>query len=439
MDVTKDKIFLVFLKYSIPSIFGMLSVSSASIVDGLFVGNYVGAIGLAAINITLPIFSLLFGVALMFTVGSLVVSGKLIGEGDTKSASDMFTKTFIIVLIFSTFLSTFLILNLDNSLSLLGSNEKLLPFAKEYLYILLLFMPFLMIGIVLDYFVKLDNKPFLAFIGLFATSISNVLLDWLFIVYFNLGLQGAALATGLSYMVLFIMLLPHYFSKSATIRFIKPLKGWNKILKSAFNGASEFTNEMSIGITTLIFNYVMITRFGVPGLAAFTVVNYMIWIGVMVGFAISDSLQPIISKNYGAKEYGRVHGFVKIASISVICIGSFLAFITLFFPEFILEIFLDKKDLHTKEILFDFMAIIWPVFFFHGTNMVISSYFTSMHKPIQSALIAISRSFILPVLFIFTLPLFIGNNGVFISIVLAEFITLICAIYLYKKFKPILS
>lgn len=437
MNVIKDKIYLVFLHYSVPSIFGMLAISSASIIDGLFVGKHVGAIGLAAINITFPIFSLLFGIALMLGVGSCVTSGKLMGEGDSKSASDIFTKTFIIVLCFSAFLSLFIYLNITSTLTLLGANKELLEISSEYLSILLVFMPFLMIGMILDYFVKLDRKPLLAFAALFISALSNIFLDWLFIVHFQYGISGAALATGISYVFLTIILLPHFFSKDSKIKFIKPLKNWSIIIKSAFNGASEFVNEISIGITTLIFNFVMINRFGVVGVAAFTIINYLLWLGVMISFAISDSLQPIISKNHGAQEYERINRFINIAIFSVILIGSFLALATLLIPDFIIDIFLSPKDINTRTILIKFMLVIWPVFFFHGTNMVISAYFTSMHKPIQSALIAISRSLILPVFLVLSLPIFFDETGIFISIVLAEFITFILALIFYIRFKSI--
>ena len=315
MNVTKDKISSVFFQYSIPSVLGMLAISSASIVDGFFIGNYVGDFGLASISITFPIFSLLFGFALMLAIGSSVTAGKLIGEGDIKTASMIFSKAIVCITSFSFVTSIILFLNIETILHLFGADENLTKIAIEYLSIMLIFIPFLMIGVVLDYFVRVDNRPNLAFIALLSSGVINVVLDWFMIVYLQKGIFGAALATGISQLALIFILLPHFFSKKATLKFVKPIGSYIQILKASYNGASEFVNEISVGITTLIFNYVMIKNFSVEGIAAFSVINYLLLIGIMISFGISDSLQPIISKNFGAKENKRIKEFLRLAFI----------------------------------------------------------------------------------------------------------------------------
>ena len=212
MNVTNDKISSIFFQYSIPSILGMLAISSASIVDGFFIGNYVGDSGLAAINISLPIFSFLFGFALMLAIGSSVVAGKLIGEGDSKNASLIFSKTIVCITLFSFLTSSVLFLNIEILLHFFGADENLTKMAMEYLSVMLIFIPFLMIGVVLDYFVRVDNRPNLAFIALLFSALINVLLDWFMIVYLQKGIFGAALATGISQLALLFILLPHFLS-----------------------------------------------------------------------------------------------------------------------------------------------------------------------------------------------------------------------------------
>ncbi|MBD3831379.1 MAG: MATE family efflux transporter, partial [Arcobacter sp.] len=156
----------------------MLAISSASIVDGFFIGNYVGAFGLAAINISLPIFSFLFGFALMIAIGTSVVAGKLIGEGNNQTASIIFTKAVISIVIFSFLSCSILYFNIETLLYYLGADENLMDIAIEYLSIILIFIPFLMIGVVLDYFVRVDNRPNLAFITMLLSSIINIVLDY---------------------------------------------------------------------------------------------------------------------------------------------------------------------------------------------------------------------------------------------------------------------
>ena len=434
MNVTKDKISSIFFQYSIPAVLGMLAISSANIVDGFFIGNYVGDFGLAAINISFPIFSLLFGFALMLAIGSSVVSGKLIGQGDIKSASIIFSKTMVCITLFSFITCTGLFLNIETVLYLFGADENLTKIAIEYLSVILIFIPFLMIGVVLDYFVRVDNRPNLAFIALLSSALINVILDWFLIVYLQKGIFGAALATGISQLALIFILLPHFFSKKATLKFVKPIGSYIQIIKASYNGASEFVNEISVGITTLIFNYVMIKNFDIEGIAAFTVINYLLMIGIMISFGISDSLQPIISKNFGAKENKRIEEFLKLAFITTCLVGVVMILLIIFTPNTLANIFLEDTNYKTKQIVLSFATFIWIAFLFNGINLVISAYLTAIHKPLAS--IAVSRSFIFPIFFIFTLPFFFDLDGIFMAIPMAEFITFIIGIILFKKFSP---
>jgi putative MATE family efflux protein len=436
MNVTKDKISLVFFQYSIPSVLGMLAISSASIVDGFFIGNYVGDFGLAAINISFPIFSLLFGFALMLAIGSSVVSGKLIGQGDIKNASIIFSKTMICITLFSFITCSILFLNIETILHLFGADENLTKIAIEYLSVILIFIPFLMIGVVLDYFVRVDNRPNLAFIALLSSAVINVILDWFMIVYLQKGIFGAALATGISQLALLFILLPHFFSKKATLEFVKPIGSYMQIIKASYNGVSEFVNEISVGITTLIFNYIMIKTFSVEGVAAFAVINYLLMIGIMISFGISDSLQPIISKNFGAKENKRIEEFLKLAFMSTGLVGVVMILLIIFTPDSLANIFLEDTHYKTKQIVLNFATFIWISFLFNGVNLVISAYLTAIHKPLASMMIALSRSFIFPVFFIFTLPFLLNTQGIFLAIPMAEAFTFILALFLFRKFSP---
>lgn len=436
MSVTTDKISSIFFQYAIPSVLGMIAVSSAGIVDGFFIGNFVGSHGLAAVNISLPVFALLFGLSLMLAIGSSVVSGKLMGQGATKSASNIFTKAFLSIGVFSVAICALLFVNIDTILHLFGATPELAEVAIQYLSVMLPFMPFFMIGIVLNYFVKVDSRPMLAFAALLVVAAINIVLDWYLIAYLSLGIFGAALATGLSYLSLIVVLLPHFFSKKATLRFVKPIGGYIEIVKASWNGASEFVNEISVGITTLIFNLIMIKTFGVEGVAAFAVINYILWIGVMISFGISDSLQPIISKNYGARKPQRIEGFLKLAFFCVTAAGLVMALLITTIPSDLVSIFLKDNEQQTVQIVLEFASLIWPAFLFIGINLTISAYFTAMHKPIQSATIAILRSLVLPLFFISTLPLIFGTNGIFLAIPVAELVTFVVAVFLFKRASP---
>jgi Na+-driven multidrug efflux pump len=180
----------------------------------------------------------------------------------------------------------------------------------------------------------------------------------------------------------------------------------------------------------------MIKNFALEGIAAFTVIEYLLFIGIMISFGISDSLQPIISKNFGAKENKRIEEFLKLAFISTSFVGVIMIVLILFIPDTLANIFLEDTNYKTKEIVLNFATFVWIIFLFDGFNLVISAYLTAIHKPLPSMIIALSRSFIFPVFFIFTLPFFFDLNGIFMAIPMAEFFTCIIAVILFKKFSP---
>lgn len=424
----------VFLKYILPSIFGLLAISSASIVDGYFVGNYVGSIGLAAVNITYPIFSILFGVGLMFAVGSSVMVAKLLGEKNNDEALNLFSKTIISIIIFSLFSCVLVYFNIDNILYFLNIGDDLKSSASLYLSIIIIFLPCIMVGIVVDYFVRADENPNLSFIALFLSAVINISLDYIFIVIFDYGLEGAAFATGISYAMVIFILLPHFFTKKAKLKFMKPRGSFSIIFRALKNGVSEFINESSAGITVMIFNFMMIKYLGTTGVAAYTIVTYFIMISIMISFAIADGLQPIIAKHFGAKEFIRIRSFLKLAFGSVLGFSFFLVLFVFLNPQSLVNIFLDSNEIYTKEITIEFLSYTWVAFLFIGVNILITSYLTSIHQPTASATISIVRSLIFPVIFITILAYSFGLVGVYIALPLSEAITFLIALYFFRKY-----
>jgi putative MATE family efflux protein len=439
-DPISGKVIPVFFHYAVPSVIGMLAATSAGVIDGIFIGNFVGATALAAINISMPAFALFLAVVFMLAVGGSVMCGKFIGEGDLQAASSIFSKTVYATLVVTLLLSVCFLLFLDQLVSMLGANEDLHGLVKDYMRIIVFAAPLLILGLTLDYFVRIDGRPILASAALIAFAIINISLDYLFIVRLGWGIKGAAWATAIAEACIFFILLSHWFSARCTLQRIPFLEchrdGWKDVLKAAYNGVSEFANEMSIGLITLLFNWVMITRMGVEGVAAFTIISYMVYIGLEACYGISESLQPTVSKNLGAKQPQRIKLFMLTALLSCFTIGVLVSGLFLFIPEAIISLFLREGENRTIEIALTFIALFWPAFLFNGMNITLSSYFTSLHKPLQSATIALSRSLVLPVLGLLFLPLWFGDRGVFMAIPVAEAATFILAVVLVNKNRP---
>ncbi|RXJ94658.1 MATE family efflux transporter [Malaciobacter molluscorum] len=426
----------VFFKYAIPAVFGLVAISSASIIDGYFVGNYVGPVALASLNMSYPIVTIIIGFAFMFAAGSSVICAKLIGEKNVKEANNIFTKAIIFIVLSSILIVSILLVNLDNIFTLFHAENKLKELTIEYLSILLYFLPIVMTAIVLDYFVRVDERPNLAFFALFFSSVLNIILDYYLIAIKGYGISAAAYATGISQCFIFIILIIYFLLGKSNFSFIAPYGGINTIMKAIKNGSSEFVNEASSGITIIIFNYVMLKNFGTYGVTAFTVIGYFIMASLVVNFAVADSMQPVISKNYGALNFKRIEKILKIAVTFLILYGIILAFIILSYPNILIELFLEGENKKVIETLtLRFVFYIWPAFLFSGICILITSYFTALHRPMDSIIIAISRSLILPISLIMILPKLLGDIGIFITIPLSEFITFLIASFLFIRLK----
>jgi len=183
----------------------------------------------------------------------------------------------------------------------------------------------------------------------------------------------------------------------------------------------------------MIFNFMMIKYLGANGVAAYTIVGYFIMVNIMISFAISDGLQPILARHYGAKKLIRIKTFLKLGFITILGFSSFLVLWVLISPEFLVGIFLDVNSMKTQDITIEFLKYTWVAFLFVGINVLITSYLTSIHQPFASATISIARSLIFPALFVTLLSFYFGIIGVYIALPLSELFTFIIALYFFKK------
>jgi len=411
-------------------------MSSAFMIDGIFVGNFVGAEALAAVNIAMPVWSGLFSIVTMLAVGSSVIAGKYLGQNNLTAAQSIFTMTLACTLVFSVFSGVFGLLFMDHLVYALGGKGALAPLTKSYLTIIFPCAPAFLLGFALYYFVRVDNNPKLAAASLLFSAGLNVALDWLFIVQMELGIEGAAYATGVAHSAVLFVLVPYLFKPDAQLKLGKLARSWREILKAVVNGFSEFVNEFSAGLIVLLLNWLMVTQLGVEGVAAFTIVNYLFILGIMVYYGIGESLQPLISKNFGARQPRKIREYMKVSLISIIAIAIVASCSLLFMTELLIGFFLQPGEDPTEEIATRFIRYFWPAFVFSGVNICLTAYFTACHKPVQSASIALSRSLVLPILLLVTLPVFLGETGIFIALPVSEFVTFLLAVAFFIQHTP---
>ena len=217
-DIVNGKTKPLFLRYCIPNILGILALSSAQLIDAFFIGNYAGSTALAAINIVLPVFSLLMGVGIMLCTGGSVICAKFIGEKNYFNASTIFSKVIISSAILSALVTLCGVMMPRQIVAFLGANEELIGLSAEYLQYVSAFFVCFLGAYTLSVFARVEQRPLLAFGAILFGVFVNVILDWLFIFKFHWGVRGAAVATGLSQSITFFIIFTHFFSKHSGLK-----------------------------------------------------------------------------------------------------------------------------------------------------------------------------------------------------------------------------
>lgn len=436
-DALEGPIFATFIKYMLPSLLGLIAMTSGSLVDGMFIGNYEGATALAAVNLIIPITTLLFGVSMMVSIGGAVRGGKYLGEKNTTAASAIFSKTLIFMLVYGVIVIALGLVFEDKIFASLGADETLFPVMSEYYRIIFPFLFFQFIVIQLYFFIRLDGFPNIAATALTVGALGNIVMDYLFIAVFDWGLAGAALATGLSQVMPLVVMLYYFVNPKRKIFFSFRQTYWREVFQAAYNGISEFINEVSGAIIGFIFNWMLIQRAGVNGVAAITLVNYLLFVGFMAYFAVSDSIQVIISQNFGGRNPQRIRAFLRTAGTMIAAISAVIIGLLVVGSESMIGLFIDiERDRDTLVLALEFVTYVWPVFIFAGFTMLISGYLTAVHLPLQSAIVAICRSLIMPAGLLTLFYMLLTDYRFVAAISVAEAISFVIALILYLYHTP---
>lgn len=434
LEIASGNIYKTFFKFTLPNMVGLIAMSSVALVDGYFVGNYVNSVALAAVNIIIPLITVVFGISIMLTIGAAVLIGTYLGEGKVNKASAVFTKVMITITVISLFFTVLCFIFSEEVSRLLGANDEIMVYAVPYLKMVSIFFLFQALEYSLSVIIRTDGNPYLASTAVLFGAVLNFILDYIFIVKMNMGISGAALGTGISFMTSTFLMLFHFILKKGRVYLTKQIGKWKEIIYASYNGSSELLSEASVAVVAYLFNNIMVQNLGTYGVEAFAVINYALWATNMLCYAVGDSLVPLISINYGAMQYKRIQKILSLSRISVIFIGASVFALFTFIPEKIIATLLNPvTDKDAFDIALVFADYTKYAFLILGLNMVYSSSFTAFQKPLHSVVVALSRGLILPVIFIFTMPLFFEETGIYIAVPLAETATLILGFILWRN------
>ena len=423
-----------FFYHGLPWTFGYLCLSSVSIIDAFFLGNYVGSDALAAVTLSIPVVTLIFSSEIMLGAGASVRCGTYLGEGDPENASRIFSQAILTVFLSVALMSLVALIFLDPLINLLGADETLAPILKDYLQVLILFNLFLPSGFVLTYFVSIDDNPVLASASMFVSAATNIFLSWLLVTRFDMGVIGVAIGSGVGYFAGFLTLVGHFYSKKTRQLYWTWIrKHWLEVFSAAKNGISEGINDLSAGVIALLLNWVVMLELGLPGLIALTIAGVVLDIQATLVFGLGDALQQLVSVNNGAKKYQRIAAFLKLAVQSSLLIGLLSVAAGVFWSGNIADFFMESADAENYALVSQVIILISPVFLFGGINTVIAAYFTGLENPLYSGLIALMGTLVFPVVMVLAMMHLFGGMAVFWAISAAEFLTLLLALYLYRR------
>lgn len=422
----------VFFKFAIPSIVGLLIVSMQIMIDGMFIGNVVGPKGLAAVNLAMPYMSTIMSIVMMISAGGAVLASISLGKNQKQRAGEIATFTLVSYLVIVGVISIGSLFVLDKIILFLGADLALLPLVKAYMKPLLLLCIVLNLPIYTETFARVGEKPNSVFLSGFVCCLSNIVLDYFFIVKFGWGISGAAYATAIANLLGGLALFGYFFNGKSQIQFFK-LRGDFKLLKNIlYNGSSEMLTVVSTSVAAFLFNRIIMKEIGEIGVSALTIVFYVNTIVNISLYGLAQALQPIISYNLGAKRIEKIYDVLKISLITGGSIGIVFFILMKFYSGPIVNMFTDGNveltNLTNEAITYFVFAYI-----FSFINIISSSFHTAIEKPIESASIACLRSLIFVGIFLLILPSIFGPRGIWMAIPMAEVTCLIISISMMRR------
>lgn len=423
----------VFFQYFFPSLFGMMLMSINILIDGIFVGNGVGAEGLAGVNLAMPVFSLIFSIALWIGIGGGTLYSIRIGERQMEQARSVFSLSLITTILILALIGTVGYFQVEAAARMLGANAETLSHTVEYLQVLFSLGWLIALQQLLSIFVRNDGGPVLSMVALGITAVTNIGLNYYMIFILGLGVFGAALATILASVLGIFVLLIHFFRRETKLRPFAFQWSWSGLGAIFSIGFPSFLAEAGALVFVAAYNLAIVSMLGTDGVAAFSVINYLHGFMFLSFFGIESALQPMISYYHGAKERGRIRESVKIGEVTALVMGVVLLVVGLLAAPLLVSLF-GLESQHVRSLAVDGIRLFFIAYLFLGFNFVYMTYFQSIGQIRSSTIIILLRSFVLLLLFLWILPLFLGPAGVWLSLPMAEMVVaFLLVIYVRRR------
>lgn len=424
-------VFRDFVKYSSLNVLGMMALSCYILADTFFVAKGLGANGLTALNLAIPIYSFIYGTSLMIGIGSGTKYSILRSQYNEEAANQAFTSA---IKLTAGFALVFFLLGAfasESIVTLLGADQTVFAMTQTYLQVILLFAPMFMLNNVLLCFVRNDGSPQLTMLAMMAGSLANVLLDYVFIFPLNMGIFGAVLATGFAPIISMLVLSNFFIKKRNNFHFIKAKLSGKWVVSIFSSGLPSLIIEVSAGIVIIVFNIIILNLNGNIGVAAYGVIANLSLVIMAIYTGIAQGIQPILSSNHGAKNHENVRLILRYALTTVFVMSGFIYAGVYFGASQIVGIFNSENNALLQEIATTGLKYYFTACLFAGFNIIISIYFTSTEFPLPAHVISLLRGFIVIIPMTFFLSDIAGMIGVWSAFPLTELVVSVLGVFFY--------
>lgn len=427
MDVRIRNVF----RYVVPAVSSMIVTFAYVVVDGMFVGRGVGANALAAVNIALPFNVLVTAVGTLLTIGGATVFAIRTGRGDSGGASEVFLTSGLLVVIASVALAVIGVACPETIATVSGANAVLLESTATYIRYYSMFAIAISASLWLSAFIRNDGRPGLAFWGMVSGALANVFLDWLFVFPLQMGIKGAAIASGLGQILSLAILSTHLIGNRGVLRLrafkpSPPLMG-----KVVARGTPELITQLYHPLTVLCYNLVVIKVAGEEAIAAFSIITYIasLFIGIFTG--VSQGIQPLLGQSFGSGKKRDLSFYFRAGLIINLSLSVFLYFGMVIGGQWVYALFSSDAELiRMAEFIWKCNA---PAFVLASVNIVFTTFFFSTKQTGNATIVAASRGLLLNSICIFAFSYLVDAKYVWFAIVLSEIITIALAVWLKNR------
>ncbi len=422
------------LKFAVPTIAMTVFMSFYTMVDGLFVSNLIGTNALSAINLTAPIIQLVTAISTMLATGGSAVIMKKMGEHKNEEAKEDFTFLILVNVLVGLVMCALGCLAMEHIFSGMKLSPDVEAYCIEYLGRYLLFtVPILLMNNFTLYMIA-SEKATLSLICSVAGGVLNMVLDYVLIAVLDLGISGAAVATGLGYSVTAVAGLFVFSRKKSLLHFKKPAFRFRVLFNAASNGCSEMATALVTGIITMMFNWTMLHYAGEDGVAAVTIIMYVLMFASSLYTGYSYGVAPMTSYYFGEHNYEKLKTLTAISLKVIACISVVTVAASFLLTKPLVSVFA-RPDNPVYDLAVTGNRICTVALFFVGFNIYASGMFTALSNGIVSAVLAFSRSFVFMLVTMIVLPMILGVNGIWLATPAAELMALVLSAGMFLKYR----